>query len=72
MVFSVSNDGIEWHLDYEPDSVTLTSKDLVQKMTIFSLEIPVVIWSMLLTQIQDFLKNHLERVLSTPQPGKVY
>ena len=31
MIFSVSNNGIEWSLDFGPDSVTLTLKDLVKK-----------------------------------------
>ena len=40
MNFSVSNDGIEWSLDFGPDSVTVTVKDLVQEMTLSSREIP--------------------------------
>ena len=36
MKFLVSNDGIEWSLDFEPDSVKLTIKNLVQEMTISS------------------------------------
>ena len=39
MIFSVSNDGIDWSLDFEPDSVTLTVKDPVQEMTKSSQEI---------------------------------
>ena len=35
MIFSVSNDSIEWSLDFGPDSVTLTVKDLVQGKTKF-------------------------------------
>ena len=34
--FSVSNDGIEWSIDFGPDSVTLTVKDLVQEITMTS------------------------------------
>ena len=33
MPFSASNYAIEWSLDYGPDSVTLTVRDLVQEMT---------------------------------------
>ena len=36
MNFSVSNDGIEWSPDFEPDSVTLTVEALVQGITISS------------------------------------
>ena len=62
MIFSVSNDLIEWSLDFGPDSVTLTVKDLVQEMTISSQEIPLAAWSLLLSQRQQFLNNHLARV----------
>ena len=66
MIFSVSNNGIEWYLDSEPDSVTLTAKDLVQDMTISSQEILLAAWSLLLSHRQDFLINHLAQVSITP------
>ena len=66
MIFSVSIDGIEWSLDFGPDSVTLTVKDLVQEMTRSSHEIPLAAWSLLLSQRQQFLNNHLARVPVTP------
>ena len=66
MFFSVSNDGIEWSLDFGPDSVTLTVEDLVQEMTISSQEIPLAAWSLLLCQGQHILNNHLARVPDTP------
>ena len=65
MIFSVSNDGIEWSLDFGPDSVTLTVKDLAQEMTISSQEIPLAACS-LLSRRQEFLNNHLARVPVTP------
>ena len=66
MSFLVSNDGIEWSLDFGPDSVTLTVKDLVKGMTISFTEVPLAAWSLLLNQIQQFLNNHLARVPVTP------
>ena len=66
MIFSVSNDDIEWFLDFGPDSVNLTVKNLVQKVTISSQETPLAAWSLLLSQRQDFLNNHLARLLFTP------
>ena len=66
MIFSVSNDGIGWSLDFGPDSVTLTVKDLFQEMTKTSREIPLAAWSLLLSQSQQFLNNHLARVPVTP------
>ena len=41
MVFSVSNDGIQWTLDFGPKSVTISVKDPDQNITISSQEIPL-------------------------------
>ena len=38
MIFSVSNDGIQWPLDFGPDSVTIAVIDLDQNITISSQE----------------------------------
>ena len=46
MIFSVSSDGFEWSLDFGPDLVILTVKDLVQEKTISSQEIPLAAWSL--------------------------
>ena len=70
MIFLVSNDGIEWSLDFGPISVTLTVKDLVQEMTINSQEVPLAAWCLLLSQKQEFLNDHLARVpVTTNQQG---
>ena len=66
MIFSVSNDGIQWTLDFGPDFVTIAVIDLVQNITISSQEIPLAAWQLLLSQRQDFLNNHLARVPITP------
>ena len=66
MIFSVSNDGIQWTLDFGPDSVTIAVNDLDQNITISSQEIPLAAWQLLLSQRQDFLDNHLSRVPITP------
>ena len=62
MIFSVSNGGIEWTLDFGPDSVTIAVTDLVQNITISSQEVPLAAWQLLLSQGQEFLDNHLARV----------
>ena len=62
MIFSVSNDGIQWTLDFGPDSVTIAVNDLDQNLKISSQEIPLADWQLLLSQRQDFLDNHLPRV----------
>ena len=54
-------------MDFGPDSVVLSVKDLDQKLTISSLEIPLAAWSLLLSQRQEFLENHLRRVPITPK-----
>ena len=66
MIFSVSNDGIQWILDFEPDSVTISVNDLDQNVTISSQEIPLAAWQLLLSQRRDFLNNHLAQVPITP------
>ena len=62
MIFSVSNDEINWILDFGPDSVTIAVNDLDQNLTTSSQEIPLAAWQLLLFQRQDFLNNHLPRV----------
>ena len=66
MIFSVSSDGIQWTLDFGPDSVTSAVNDLDQNRTINSQEIPLAAWKLLLSQRQDILNNHLARVPITP------
>ena len=66
MIFSVSNDGCQWTLDFGPDSATIAVNDLDQNITISSQKVPLAAWQLLLlSQRQDFLNNHLARVLIT-------
>ena len=65
--FSQSPRTVEWSLDFGSDSVTLTVKDLVQEMTMSSQEIPLAASSLLLSQRQQFLSNHLARVPVSPK-----
>ena len=62
MIFSVSNDGIQWTLDFGPDSVTIAVNDLDQNLTISSQEIPLAAWKLMWSQTHDFLNNHLAQV----------
>ena len=66
MIFLVSSDGIQWTLDFGPDSVSCAVIDLVQKITISSQRIPLAAWQLLLAHRQEFLNNHLARVPITP------
>ena len=61
MIFSVSNDGMQWTLDFGSDSLTISVNDLVQNITISSQEVLLVAWQLLLSQMQDFLDIHLAR-----------
>ena len=61
-MISVSNDGIQWTLVFGPDTVTSAVSDLDQNLTIGSQEIPLAAWQLLLSQMQDFLDNHLPRL----------
>ena len=62
----ISNDGIQWTLDFGPDSVTIAVKDRDQYITISSQEKPLAAWQLLLSRRQDFLNEHLARVPITP------
>ena len=62
MILSVSNDGLQWTLEFAPSSFSIAVIDLVQKITISSQEIPPAAWQLLLSQRQGFLDNHLPRV----------
>ena len=62
MIFSASNDAIQWTLNFGPDSVTNAVNNLHQNLTISSQEKPLAAWQLLLSQKQDFLDNHLARV----------
>ena len=66
MQFTVSNNGTQWTLDFRPDSVVLSVKDLDENLRISSLEIPLAAWSLLLSQRVEFFDNHLPRVPITP------
>ena len=66
MQITVSNNGTQWISDFGPDSVVLCVKDLHENLTINSLEIPLAAWSLLLSQRQDFLDNHLPGVPIIP------
>ena len=66
MQITVSNNGTQRVLELGPDSVVLSVKDLKENLPISSLEIPLAAWSLLLSQRQEFLDNHLPRVSITP------
>ena len=53
-------------MDFGPDSVVLSVKDLDENLTISSLEVSLAAWFFLLSQGQEFLNNHLRRVPITP------
>ena len=72
MIFSVSNSGTQWTLDFGPDSVVLSVKDLDYNLTISSLEVLLTAWSLLLSQRQEFLDNHLPRNPITPNQQRTF
>ena len=62
MIFSVSNDGIEWCLDFRAVTVTLNRKDLVQELTIKIHDMTPPASILLMLQKQDFSNDHLAQV----------
>ena len=61
MISSVSSNNFEWSLDFGPGSATLIVKHFVQDLTKNSREFLLAAWSLLLSQTQQFLNNHLAR-----------
>ena len=72
MIFEVSNEGMQWSLDFGPDAVNLTGKHLVQEMTISSWENLLQAWILLLFQKQDFLDNHSAQIPITSNENWTY
>ena len=72
MQYTVSNNGTQWTLDFCPDSVVLSVKDLDENLTISSLEIPLAAWSFLLSQKRECLDNHLPRFPITPNQQETF
>ena len=72
MQFTVSNNGTVWILDFCPDSVVLKVKDLDENLTINSRENPLAAWSLLISQRQEFLNNHLPRVPITTNQQRTF
>ena len=66
MFFSVSNNETQRTLDISPDSVTIIVKDIVQDLTISSLELPIAAFNTLIDQRQQFLENQLARLPISP------
>ena len=66
MIFAFSNDGIDWYLDFGPESFILSVEDLVRETTKISHEIRLPFWSLLLSPRQNLLNSHLARVPKGP------
>ena len=66
MIFSVSKDGFEQSLVFGPDSMTLTVENRVHERTKGSPEILLSAWSLMLSERQQFLNNHLAQIRVTP------
>ena len=69
MIFSVSNNGIEWSLEFGQDSIILNVKDVVQVITIISQAIPLTALNLLLSQTKAFLKT-IRRKFQLPPTRK--
>ena len=59
-------------MDFGPDSVVLSVKDLDENLTISSLESALVAWSLLLSHRQKLLDNHLLRVSIIPNQQRTF
>ena len=72
MHFTVPKNGTQWTLHFGSDSVVLSVTDLDENLTINSLEIPLAVWSFLMSHRPEFLENHQLRVhITSNQQGTV-
>ena len=70
MIFSVSNDGIQWTLDFGLDSVTIPVNYLDQNITISSQEMPLAAWQLLLAQRQKLFEQSSSASFNYSQPRR--
>ena len=67
MIIAVFNQRLQWSLDFGPDSVIMTVKNLVQEMTRSSQENPLPAWNFLLLHKQVFLDSYLAQTPISPK-----
>ena len=67
-LFQFVNEGIQWSLEFGPDFVILTVKNLDLEMTMSSQESLLPAQNLLLSRTQDFLDNRLARTQIAPKP----
>ena len=72
MQFTMFNNRTRCTLDYGPDSVVLSVKDIDENLTISFLGIPPAASSLLLSQRQDLLHYLLPRVTITPNQQRTF
>ena len=57
MTFSVSNNNMNWSLEFGPDTVSLEVQNFADEAVVISIEIPLAVWSLLECQRLRFLED---------------
>ena len=70
-MFSVSNDDNKWSFDFGGDSVILVLEDLVHGLAIRFQKKSLPAWSLLLSEIRDFLNIQVARFLYTTDQQRI-
>ena len=67
--FLVSNEGIQWSLNFDTNSFSLTLKKLVQETTRSSHEINMLAWNLFLTKVKNLQRSFCP-IPEPSQPAK--
>ena len=57
MIFSVSNNNMNWSLEFGPDTVSLEVQNFADQAVLNSIEIPLAVWNLLESQRLRFLED---------------
>ena len=57
MIFSVSNNNMNWSLEFGPDTVSLEVQNFADEAVLDSIELPLAVWNLLESQRLRFLED---------------
>ena len=72
MIFAVSKEEIQWSLDFGPDYVILTVKDVVQEKTLSVQKNLLPAWNLLLSQRQEILDSRIAQIPIAPNQKQTF
>ena len=73
MIFSVSNNNMNWSLEFGPDTVSLEVQNFADQAVLNSIEIPLTVWNLLESQRLRFLEDAISGApLTEDEQGRPY